>query len=416
VSSVEPMPGGATAPFISPTAQRLYDRLPRIYRILDAQQGWALKRYVGGLTAFLGDVDELVDQIRGNRPIGPDEPVPWDISGDERQRWIQARQDVNSALGDPDLAKPEWLPYIAQMLGVYLDPQSGLAERRDTLRFATSGYRGGTRAALADAARPALTGSRFVDVQSGRKADGTVGSMWDVLIRTRSTETPDPSKVIPTIIRQGAKPAGVQLWHASYGTSWDVIEARFPTWTDWDRPWQEIEEAGATYAVPENMAPGPSFEDATDIGKWAPVAEGGGSVSTWALAASAGIDGANAGRLTKVGATGGMRLRSQVINDARILPARDYLFAVSVRPSATTPISLVINWQTAAGAAISSTTVAVGSATGGQWNRAAMTSRHTAPANAARATLDVVGTGTVAAGRALDLDAALFRLITTTGG
>lgn len=406
-------------PVVGPAAQRLWERLPRTYRTMDAAQpDWPFKRFIGALASFPDELDVITDRLRGNRPVGPARPEPYDLDPERLARWREARTDRNSALTDPDLADPSWLPWLAQMLGVALHPASGLAERRDTIRFATSGYRGGTRAALADAARPALTGSRYVDVQPGITGTGAPGTMWDIAILTRTSETPGGGQsVLDAIVRQGAKPAGVRLHHRSFGTSWDQLEARYPTWTDWEnRTWDQLEEVGVTYAVPENMAPGPSFETTADVATWSATAEGGGSVPGWAFAASAGIDGVNAGRLTKVNATGGMAVTSAVIADARILPGREYVFSLSAKPSAAMPLTLQVSWQTSAGAAISSTTVAVGTLAAGDWNRALATTRHTAPANAARARLVARFTGTIAAGASVDLDAVLFRLITAAGG
>lgn len=414
--TVEPMPGSVTAPFISVAAQRMYDRLPRVYRILDAQNDWALKRYIAGVCGFAGDVDDMIERFRGSRPVGPATPVPWDLDADERVRWIEARTYAPSALTDPDLADPAWLPYLAQLVGAYLDPAATLTERRDIIRFATSGYRGGTRQALADAARSALTGSRYVLVQPATRGDGTAGTVWDVTLRTRTSETPSQQAVLDTVVRKGAKPAGVRLWIGSFGTSWDKIEALFPTWSNWEAyTWDAMEEAGITYAdVTENMAPNASFE--TNVTSWTATAVGGGSAPTWARNAAAGIDGTASGRLTKVGATGGMGITSAVITNASILPGRDYVFSASAQPSVGVPMSLAINWQTAAGAAISTTTVAAGTAAAGSWNRSVLTTRHTSPANAAKAVLVLTATGTVAAGVTIDLDAILFRLITASGG
>lgn len=415
MTTPEPMPGRTTAPFISVAADRMYQRLPRIYKILDAQNGWAFKRYLAGATSFAGELDDMIESLRGSRTVGPIRTTPWDLDAEDAARWSEARRDVNSALTDPDLARPEWLPYIAQMVGARLDPQASLAERRDTIRFATSGYRAGTTAAIADAARSALTGSRYVLVQPFTRPDAVAATVWDVTLRTRTSETPSQQAVLDTVIRKGAKPAGVRLWVGSFGTSWDRVEATFPTWTEWEaHTWDEIEESGATYATPENMAPGPSMEAAADIAKWTPLAQGGGSVPTFALSTANGVDGANSGRLTKVGATGGMQLQSVVVTDARVLASRSYIFSLSVKSSVVVPVTLQIDWQTSAGAAISSTTAVMGSTTAGAWTR--LTSQQASPATAARARLNVIVTGTVAAGVTVDVDAVMFRIITTGGG
>jgi len=412
----EPMPGGGGPPFVSEAVQRLWDRLPRVYRHLDSQQGWALKRFLGGVLVDLGTIDDMVERLRGSRPVGPSSPEPWDLSDEDLAAWRAARTDTNSALCDPDLADAGWLPWLAQMLGVLLDPQSGLAERRDTIRFATSGYRGGTRAALADAARPALTGSRYVDVLPFMNGN-VAGGQWDVTVRTRPTETPDQSAIIPTILRQGAKPAGVVLHVGSFGSPWDVVEARYPTWTNWEgSSWDHVEEIAVTYAsVAENLTVNPSFEG--NVTGWSALVEGGGSTPTFTLAAGAGVDGADAGRLTKVGAVGGMAVQSTaVIVDARILPARDYIFACSVKPSAAIAMTLQIDWKTSGGAVISSTTQAMGTLNANAWNRTNTTSRHTSPATSAQARLVIRFTGTISAAVTADLDAVLFRLITAAGG
>lgn len=56
-------------------------------------------------------------------------------------------------------------------------------------------------------------------------------------------ETADP---VADILEAGAKPAGVILYSDTAQTSWDQIEAQFPTWDDWDGAgsWGAIEEAG----------------------------------------------------------------------------------------------------------------------------------------------------------------------------
>jgi hypothetical protein len=408
-------------PVLSELAVRLYNRLPQIYRTLDARNDYDLLRYIAAAVSFAGQIDDRIEEIRGARPVGPASPEPWDLEADELERWRAARQTRLSLLGDPVTAPPEWLPYIAQLVGAKLHPKASLQERRDTITAATSGYRAGTRAALADAVRSVLVGSQYVEIIPHMGQGGTDGTVWEITIRTRGTETPVSSaEVLEAVVRKGAKPAGAKLYHVTFGTSWDKIETTFPTAADWERPWSDIEEAGVTYSDSgENMAPGASFESAVDRAKWTQLAEGGGSVPTWAAGNGAGIDGATSGRLTKVGATGGMRLRTAaaVVDVAKILPNREFLWSISAKPSVAVPVSMVIDWQNSAGTAISSTTIPVGVLTAGEWNRTQLTTKHLSPANAARAVLTVVVTGTVAAGVTLDVDAALFRLLSAaTGG
>ena len=415
MTSPEPTTVNGLAPVMSTLVDRLYSRLPRIYRILDQQNGWAFKLWLGAALSFGGEIDDMIELVRGSRPLGPAVPEPWDLDPEDLDRWREAREVRMSLLADPESAPTEWLPWLAQLVGAYLPAGASLAERRDIIGGA--GYRAGTRGAIADAARSALTDSRYVTVIP-HQAGYAVGTIWDLTIRTRSTETPDPAEVLATIVRKGAKPAGARLWHTTFGTSWDRIEALFPTWEDWDAAtWTKIEEAGVTYAdVPENMAPGASFETAADIAKWTRQTEGGGSLPDWTLAEGAGIDGVAAGRLTKVGATGGMQVQSITIIDARILPEREYLYGISVRPSVTLNAALTIDWKNSTGAAISTSTITTTGLVAGQWTRLGNTVRRDSPLNAARAVLRVVATATVPAGATVDIDAALFRLVSTIGG
>ena len=226
MSSPEPTADNGLAPVMSTFVDRLYSRLPRIYRTLDQQTGWEFKRYLGGALGFGGEVDDIIELIRGARPVGPDTPEPWDLDPEDLERWRVARQNRMSLLADPESAPPEWLPWMAQLVGAYLPAQGSLAERRDIIGGA--GYRAGTRAAIADAARSALIGSRYALVIP-HMAGYVAGTIWDITIRTRSTETPNPDEVLATVIRKGAKPAGAKLYHATFGTSWDKIEALFPT-------------------------------------------------------------------------------------------------------------------------------------------------------------------------------------------
>lgn len=415
MTTPEPTAANGLAPVMSTFVDRLYGRLPRIYRVLDAQNDYQFKRYLGGALRFGGEIDDVIETFRGARPVGPRHPEPWDMDADDLERWREARETRLSLLTDPESAPPEYLPWMAQLVGAFLPAAASLAERRDIVGGA--GYRAGTRSAIAEAARSALTGSRYVDVLP-HQAGGIAGTIWDITIRTRSTETPDPAAVLATVIRKGAKPAGAKLHHATFGTSWDKIEALFPTWEDWEaHTWDEIEEAGVTYAdVPENIlaAFNPSFE--TSVAPWVPRVFGGGTIPTLTYRADSGIDGASSGRLTMVGTTGGMQLSTPIIADARILPGREYVVGISGRPSVAMTARFDVEWLTGAGAAISTTTVAAGSLAPGEWNRGVLTTRHLAPATAARARMNVVITPPPAAGAYVDFDAALFRLISTTGG
>lgn len=402
----EPLPDDGQVPVSSILVDRLYQRLPEVYRTMDSRDSrWVFKRYLYAALHQAGLIDSMVSQIAGDRPVGPATPEPWGLQPDELEVWRAARQDHVSLLGDPQNAPSTWLSWMAQLVGAYLDPAASLAEQRDTISFATSGYRAGTRQAIADAARSALTGSRYVQVLPRTAVDGSgtiAGGPWDVTIVTRGSETPDPNAVLGAVVRKGVKPAGVRLWTHSFEASWAAVEAQFPTWADWDNAtWQQIEEAGLSYAdVPDNLVVNPSFESGTT---------GWTALNATTLAqVTGGADSTHAARCTSTTIASHTGLRSTAaitgINDDR-----DYEFSISLRPHvALVGATMQVDWQTSGGGAISTTTYPITSPTNGQWSRVGIP--HTAPTTAAKAVIRI-DLGTVAVGEYAEIDAVLFRLI-----
>lgn len=236
-------------PAVSDTTRYLYDRVPRAHRALDVDQDWTLLRFLDALSGPLHDIRTLVDRITGDRPAGPATPLPWGMLDDEQARWSANRRTVLSALGDPLTADAAWLPWLAQLVGAPLSPSATEAEQRDTIRYTTSGWRAGTVAAIEDAARSALTGSRQVAVFQHTSVDGLgdlqPGSMWDVTLVTRATETPDVDAVLDAVVVKGVKPAGVVLHHKAYSATWAQIHANRPTWVQWNNiKWTAFHETG----------------------------------------------------------------------------------------------------------------------------------------------------------------------------
>lgn len=395
------MPGDGQVSYMSTLADRLYQRLPEIYRTMDAADStWTLKRYLGAICEQAGAGDDFYTAVLGDRPIGPASPVPWNLEPDELAVWLAARQSRLSALGDPLQADSSWLPWLAQLVGARLDPTASDAEQRDTILFATSGWRAGTAAAMADAARSALIGSRYAAVLPAT-AGSVAGTAWDITIVTRATETPDPSAVIGAILRKGVKPAGVTLHTRSYSSSWAAVAAARPTWDDWNRStWAQIEESGLSYAdVPDNLLANPSFESGTT--DWA-----GLNASTLASVVG-GIDGGKYVTVTSTTtATHTGLVSTSTITG--ILPGREYLYGYSLEPPiAIGTITLSVAWKDSGGAAISTTTYTA-SGTASTWQR--VQGSHLAPTGAANAvvTLDF---GTVPSGDVINVDAGLFRLV-----
>lgn len=245
----EPLPDDGQIPVTSALPHRLYHRLPEVYRTMDGRDlTWVFKRYLYAALHQAGLIDAMLDRIDADRPVGPALPEPWALSVDELAVWRAAREARISALGDPVQAEPGWLPWLAQLVGANLDPNATVAEQRDTIRYATSGFRAGTRGAIADAARSALSGTRYVVVLPHKKVSGGTivdGTAWEITIVTRTSETPSPGAVLGAVLRKGVKPAGAVLYHQVYEASWATATAAYPTWATWNnQTWATIEEAG----------------------------------------------------------------------------------------------------------------------------------------------------------------------------
>ena len=225
--------GGQRA--VPDAARWLYESLPQRYRDDDADPSLPpptdrpLLRYLCGVGEIVAALESLLDRVAY---LPPDD---GGLAGD------------TSDLVDADAADAAWLPWLGQLVGVDVTGITGAVARRDAIRRGSAGFAAGTRAAIAEAAASALTGSRYVRVQDHRTLAGA-GGVWDVLLTTRVSETPDVGTVIAAVVEKGAKPAGVVLHHRAYQASWAVLAAERPTWADWHAAgsWLAIMETGAT--------------------------------------------------------------------------------------------------------------------------------------------------------------------------
>ena len=232
------------APAYSATTERLYGRLPEFLRAADSRNDWLMKRFVSSIADRQGEVDVLISRI--DYITIPDGGQPGDTSD----------------LADPETADARWLAWLGQLFGVRLYPGMTAAEQRDAVRFASNGFRAGTKEGVAAAARSALTGTRYAQVYDHSAYQIGDGGQWDVLVVTRSSETPDPDAVLRTIVLKRAKPAGVRLWHRAYATSWEALEFLFWEWSLWDgsRTWNAIEEVGLDTLPTQGYGSGPYSE------------------------------------------------------------------------------------------------------------------------------------------------------------
>lgn len=195
-----------------PFTERLYGRLPEVYRTLDAEHGDALLGYIAAIGDLAGVIEYLAD---GVDYVAPDEGGP---AGD------------TSILVDPvNTPAPAWL---AQAVGVNLARAApGVtayhADARAAIVDARNGWRAGSAASIEAAARRALTGAATVTVRAGLDVDPFV-----ITISTRASETPDPTLLEQYV--EAVRPAGHAYAFDNDVGSWAGIEATAPTWADVD--------------------------------------------------------------------------------------------------------------------------------------------------------------------------------------
>lgn len=214
-------------PIFSEATEIFYSRLPGVYRFEDSQRDWVFKRWLSGILESYGELDTLIDRFKYVPPEdGPDV------------------MDLTSDLVDPESADAEWLPWLGQLVGVNFAYLLDEASRRTAIANAISGVQAGTKAAIIQAAQTVLTGTKTVYVYPFSNNVGGIGSgtQWEVLVMTIAAET--ASDPVTAIINLGAKPAGVKLYHVTYGASWTTVEGSFPTWADWEAAptWADIEQ------------------------------------------------------------------------------------------------------------------------------------------------------------------------------
>jgi hypothetical protein len=190
-------------PEFNSVGARLYDALgPLAYQ--DAELGYPLGHYCNAIGSMLADVDELVRET------------------DTHTGWAKAM--------DVDVAPISVLPWLAQFVGVVLEPQGDQDRfewsdrQRDRIRTHNA-YERGTVLALVRGAQEWLTGTKTVYL---RERDTTA---WHMTIVTLVSETPDPAGMLSNL-RTEHKAAGLTLAH-NMVTGWDYIgiDSAYATYT-----------------------------------------------------------------------------------------------------------------------------------------------------------------------------------------
>lgn len=192
-----------TPPTVGSYAQRLYDQLS-IYTPTDEQLGWPYLIWLGALGAMAQPLDDIVRQ----RDDG---------------------MDGLTAFMDPDLT-PDWaLPWLAMVAGVQLSIELDPTQQRETIKQSPAKDRG-KRSAIVGAARRYTTdpANAYVFIEEQYEGDP-----YRILVKTLTSQTPDPAAVARAVTADDTAPAGVlfdvvtddsELWEEATLT-WDAVGA-----------------------------------------------------------------------------------------------------------------------------------------------------------------------------------------------
>lgn len=177
VTPADPAP--SPPPGLASFAANLYAGMEPV-AWLDASVGWALAYYCGALGGMFQDVEDLARDT----PEGPG--------------W--------SAVLDLDRCPDDWLPWLAQFVGVTIAPGSTPAQMRAAID-ALLGFQRGTPAAIRASTAATLTGSKVVVLQ-----ERFGGDAYALAVYTLTAQTPDQAASRAAILAQ--KPGGIVLTYA----------------------------------------------------------------------------------------------------------------------------------------------------------------------------------------------------------
>jgi hypothetical protein len=211
--------------------------------------GFPLKKYISSFANIQDDIDELIARFTY---------IPADIRDQVIESLGYHFHDRPVTLGatsdivDGRTADDDWLPWIAQLLGLNVDRFPNPTDLRNAVVVGLSGARVGSTGAIEAAVKAHIV----ADTEDDREisvyphtidlASEGLASIWDFLIVTRASAAPDPAALLAAVASSGAKPAGMVLHHQSFTTTWENVEGFLPTWEDWENAgsWQGVEEVG----------------------------------------------------------------------------------------------------------------------------------------------------------------------------
>jgi hypothetical protein len=195
---------------VSPVTLRAYGRFPQMFRDADeAAGGYPLLTYLACQLEPWAALDALIDRLNY---------VPRDEAKNGRS---------TSDLVDPATGDPAWLPWQALVYGARIDLTAAVATQRAMVGAAQSWWARGSHDSIIAAAQTQLNGSKTCSL-----IPNNGGVAWTIGIQVIITEiATSDAAIIAAVDAADARPAGHDLVVVHYASSWDLQEARYPTWT-----------------------------------------------------------------------------------------------------------------------------------------------------------------------------------------
>jgi hypothetical protein len=137
--------------------------------------------------------------------------------------------DAWQVIVDPDRARVQDLPYVAQFVGERIPTGLDEALAREWVKDAPHRRRG-TVDSVWQAAQRRLTGSRTVTIIERDGVDGS-DDPDRITIITYTDETPDPAGVLADLA--SVLPWDIEInYEVVAGQTWNELAASYPTWND----------------------------------------------------------------------------------------------------------------------------------------------------------------------------------------
>jgi len=221
-------------PIYSTTTERMYSRLPEAVREQDRLQTpeYPFKKWISGIADQINELEVILSRI---------DYYPVDEGGVVGD---------TSDLVDPVTADDAWLPWLASLVGVTLTSDLP-ASQRTIISASASGFKAGTKSSVKAAAQTVLTGTKATTVydHASNLNNRGVASLWELLVVTGKSETPDPAAVIAAIYKAVVKPVGVRINHTTYEASWATLMTTRSKWTNWNVTWRVLMDTGLSGTV-----------------------------------------------------------------------------------------------------------------------------------------------------------------------